>query len=201
MTWLVEKGTFSCLWHQQVGPTTSVMEVAQKLVTSLRIVAGLWYMSKKVVGSWVLYQNNCSFVNFTLRLLNNFLAYMLVVVISLGSKLSFMQRGKIQSLFWLQAWFTDATSQTWYLGHNFDITLLWYWPCLAKLQLQKIMDFLELLLSSSRNSWIWSCRWIKGIWLSHFILILNLKQRSKTFYFGLQTQNPAWILELELCLV
>ena len=111
MTWLLEKGTFSCL-----TPTSGAHDVCNgsctKVGNLLKNSCRFMVHVKKVVGLWVLYQNNCSFVNFTLRLLNNFLTYMLVVVISLGSKLSFMQRGKIQSLFWFQAWFTVATSQT-----------------------------------------------------------------------------------------
>uniref|UniRef100_A0A0A9EGX0 Uncharacterized protein n=1 Tax=Arundo donax TaxID=35708 RepID=A0A0A9EGX0_ARUDO len=43
-------------------------------------------------------------------------------------------------------------------------------PRLAQLQIQ---EFLELVISSSRNLWIWSCGQIEGISLSHLALILD----------------------------
>jgi len=46
---------------------------------------------------------------------------------------------------------------------------------------RKSMDFVELLIPSSKNPWIWSCGWMKGICLSHFGLILKSKYKLKHF--------------------
>jgi hypothetical protein len=59
-----------------------------------------------------------------------------------------------------------------------------YWRvCLAWLQLQKIVEFLELLISSFRNSWSWSWEQIEGFLLSHFIYILDENKNLKHTYF------------------
>jgi hypothetical protein len=54
---------------------------------------------------------------------------------------------------------------------------------LAWLQLQKIVEFLELLISSFRNSWSWSWEQIEGFLLSHFIYILDENKNLKHTYF------------------